>query len=232
MFKLNKHNIILIILFLVSVLNISYVKISQGQIPKEAMDRAKKAYKFEKWEEKVKFPEKEINRLDFGKDFYNNFSNENRILTSENDKYKQSRITLKDKKTNLVNIDVKFLFVDTPKEAHEGMLNNMAYSTHSLPAYREYDPNDPNLVYFRNTKDSNLPVIGDICFIPINLWKPKNSKIPVINLLWFCRNNILVEVRINAPEDQREYPNLIELAAKIDRKLISILVQKKSFSDK
>jgi hypothetical protein len=165
----------------------------------EHANRIKKVYDFNAWAGKVKIVNKRIDKLE--PNFLDAFSEKTKIYT--------------DKKTGL-GVDIDIGIKEDAMAAHAGIINFFAVCAAPPPVYKRADPNDPN----------NPLNIGDVCFYPIRPWIPKKCGKPVLRSLIFCRNNVLVLLRNFDGEDEKEYPNLREIALFIDRKLLDSLKPK------
>jgi len=214
-YKWNKNINFICILVLTFVLSTHCWGNEKGALSKERVEKIKKAYEFDKWAGKVKIKDRSIEKLNIDPNYFNIFSKKTIIYSKKADRNKSMNVKIIDKKTDLeVDIDIG-LFKD-PLAAHNSIVNYMTTISYPFPALKRIEPNDPN----------NPLNIGDVCFVP-GYWMPEKSKKPVLRTLIFYRNNVSVFLRNTNDETKEEYPDLVDIARSIDKKLIEISEPKK-----
>jgi hypothetical protein len=179
-----------------------------GIAPKRHMDMIRRVYEFDKWAGKVKVPDRRVSKLEIDPNFFNGIATKTRVFTAEPNRASELDLNMADRDSGL-NVSVDITVTTSPEKAHSYIISYLSVVTIPAPAFRRVDPNDPN--------DSLN--IGDVCFVPIESWVPRNSRRPVIRTLMFCRNNVFVILRNSGDETKEVYPDLCKIALLIDRRL-------------
>jgi hypothetical protein len=182
-----------------------------GIAPKQHVDAIKRVYEFDKWAGKVKVRDKRVNSLEMDPNFFNSIGTKARVFTAEPNRASELNLNMTDKESGL-QVNISITVTASPEKAHNNIIDYLSVVANPPPAYKRIDPNDPNDQFN----------VGDVCFVPIESWVPRNSKRPVIRTLMFCRNNVFVILRNSGEETKEVYPDLGKIALLIDRRLKEI----------
>jgi hypothetical protein len=172
------------------------------------VESVKKPHSFETWAGKTKMVDANVDKLTIDEEFFARFSRETTIYTEESERGKGLNVKIRDIATGF-DVDIDIGVLDSPLGAHERVIRGVAEAALPPPVYKRANPNDPN----------DPLNIGDVCFGPARPWIPDNCDEPVLRRLYFCRNNVLVQLTNSLPEGAKQYPDLRKIALLIDGKL-------------
>ena len=161
------------------------------QAPKENVRaertrRYKELYKFEEWAGKVKEPGKSFGDL----------SKAEMTIVRTLPNYLRLEMSAGPDKPRLT---VEVHRTESPLAAAEGLIGMLENFTFPPPVF----------------KPSTDEGVGDVCFLPINLWHPEGFEEAVMPSMFFIRNNIIVDV--DQMQEGKTSPwDLVEVARAID----------------
>jgi len=169
------------------------------------LDRLKAIYAYSEWAGKTKM-EGLVAALKFDAQTFADLGAVQAIEGKEN---RFSILIRRDAKTLDLELRVEVSRMESALAVHEDIMHYFALCSRLPPVYKR--PTEGELVQ-----------VGDVCFVPNFEWVPKGSDKPILGVVLFARNNVLIRVN-QWGEGKQTYWDMAAIAKRIDKQVVEWL---------